>query len=103
MTYDVMVIFKSKEGIPLASYARGHYDGLIKHQKKGLFSIQSSIKLPEILARGIIFVDLYIHHPMVEYMMKAPDCCSLESEGFQRGYGRALEQENNGFIGLNNI
>ena len=103
MTYDVMIIFKSKEGIPLASYARGHYDGLIKHQKKGLFSIQSSIKLPEILARGIIFVDLYIHHPTVEYYLKAPNCCILESEGYQSGFGVSMLQETNGLIGLSDL
>ena len=28
------------------------------------------------------------------------DCCSLESEGFQSGYGRALEHQQNGFMGL---
>ena len=39
---------------------------------------------------------------MVEYMLKAPDCCYLESEGFQNGFGRALNQEPNGFIGLSN-
>ena len=53
-----------------------------------------------ILAKGILKVDLYLHHPMVEYQMMAVDCCSLESEGFQSGYGRALEHQQKGFIGL---
>ena len=100
MTYDVMIVLKSKEGIPLASYARGHYDGLIKHQQKGLFSIQNTIKLPDILTRGIIIVDLYIHHPTVEYYLKAPNCCILESEGYQSGFGVSMLQETNGLIGL---
>jgi len=103
MTYDIMMILKSKEGIPFATYAIGHYLGDIQNLKKGNFSIKRVIELPPILSKGMLNIDLYIHHPMVEYIMKAPDCCTLESEGFQRGYGRALEQENNGFIGLNNL
>ena len=59
-----------------------------------------SLNLPMILAKGILKVDLYLHHPMVEYQMMAVDCCSLESEGFQSGYGRALEHQQNGFMGL---
>lgn len=101
MNYDVMMILKSKEGIPLATYAIGHYMGEIHIIRKGKFSIRRSIELPKILSKGIIKVDLYIHHPMVEYMMKAPDCCSLESEGFQKGFGRALNQETEGLLGLN--
>ena len=102
MSYDVMMTLKSKDGIPYATYALGHYMGEIQNMKKGEFSIKRIIELPKILSKGIIKVDLYIHHPMVEYMMKAPDCCSLESEGFQKGFGRALSQESNGFIGLTN-
>ena len=100
MSYDIMMTLKSKEGIPFATYAIGHYMGEIQHLKKGYFSIHRTIELPKILSKGIIKVDLYIHHPMVEYMMKAPDCCSIESEGFQQGFGRALSQEPNGFMGL---
>jgi lipopolysaccharide transport system ATP-binding protein len=100
MSYDIMMTLKSKEGIPLATYALGHYYGDIQSLKKGSFSLKRTIELPPILSKGIINVDLYLHHPMVEYLMKAPDCCSLESEGFQKGFGRALSQEANGFIGL---
>ena len=102
MSYDVMITLKTKEGIPLATYAIGHYYGDIQHLKKGEFSLKRTIELPKILSKGIIMVDLYLHHPMVEYMMKATDCCALESEGFQQGFGRALSQEQNGFMGLNN-
>lgn len=102
MNYDVMATLKTKEGIPLATYAIGHYYGDIQHLKKGDFTLKRTIELPKILSKGIIMVDLYLHHPMVEYLMKAPDCCSLESEGFQKGFGRALCQEQNGLMGLNN-
>ena len=102
MNYDIMLTLKTKDGMPLATYAMGHYFGEIQHLKKGDFSLKREVELPQILSKGVMTVDLYIHHPMVEYLMQAPDCCTLESEGFQEGYGRALSQEHNGFMGLRN-
>ena len=103
MTYDIMVIFKSKDGVPLATYAKGHYEGEIKHQKIGNFIFENNTSLPKILTRGIINVDLFIHHPTVEYYLKAPNCCVLESEGYQSGFGVSMLQETNGLIGLSDI
>jgi len=103
MTYDIMLILKNKDGMPYATYARGHYEGDIRHQAKGDFSITRNVKLPPILTRGIINVDLFIHHPMVEYYLKAPNCCVLDSEGYQAGYGTAMNQDTNGLIGLEEV
>lgn len=103
MTYDIMVIFKSKDGIPLATYAKGHYEGIIKHQEKGSFIFENNILLPKILTRGLINVDLFIHHPTVEYYLKAPNCCVLDCEGYQSGFGVSMLQETNGLIGLSDI
>lgn len=100
MTYDLAVTFKSKDGLPFATFAKGHYMGDIQHVKKGKFVISKNIELPAILTKGILFVDVCLHHPMVEYMLKAPNCCVLETEGFQQGFGRALSQEDGGFMGL---
>ena len=100
MAYDVMMILKSKEGVPLASYAKGHYMGNIEHISKGHFVIHKQIELPKILTKGAVNVDLYIHHPMVEYYLKAPYCCILDCEGFQKDYGKAIDQEGFGLIGL---
>ena len=100
LDYDLMLILKNEIGMPYATYAPGHYRGDIQHLEKGKFVIERIINLPMILAKGILKVDLYLHHPMVEYQMMAVDCCSLESEGFQSGYGRALEHQQNGFMGL---
>ena len=102
MNYDIMLTLKNKDRIPFATYAIGHYFGEIQFLHKGDFSLERIIELPEIISKGFLTVDLYMHHPMVEYLMKAPDCCTLESEGFQKGFGRALSQEQNGFMGLNN-
>ena len=100
MSYDVMVIIKNDDEMPYATYAPGHYYGNIKHAKAGKFNYDVDIALPKILAKGNLKIDLYIHHPMVEYLMKAENCCTLLSDGFQEGFGRALEHRQNGFMGL---
>jgi lipopolysaccharide transport system ATP-binding protein len=100
MMYDVMMIFKTEDGVPLAMYAKGHYFGEIQHLDIGDFVIERNIVLPEILSKGLISIDLNIHHPMVEYYLQAPSCCTLESEGYQAGFGKALNQDSCGFIGL---
>ena len=100
MTYDLALTFKSKDGLPLATFAKGHYMGDIQHVKKGKFVISKNIELPAILTKGILLVDVYLHHPMVEYLLKAPNSCVLETEGFQQGFGRTLSQEDGGFMGL---
>lgn len=101
LTYDVMLIFRNKDGMPLASFANGHYYGDIQHMKPGKFTITKQIRLPKILNKGILKVDLFFHHPMVEYQLRAPSCCTLDCEGFQTEFGKSCNQEVNGFIGLN--
>ena len=100
MSYDVMVIIKNDNEMPYATYAPGHYYGNIKHTKAGVFNFDVDIELPKILAKGNLKIDLFIHHPMIEYLMKAENCCTLMSDGFQEGFGRALEHGQNGFMGL---
>lgn len=103
MTYDIMLVLKNKDGMPYATYARGHYEGDIQHLPAGDFRLTKKIRLPHILTRGIVNVDLFIHHPMVEYYLQAPNCCVLDSEGYQSGFGTAMNQDTNGFIGLDEI
>ena len=102
MIYDMMIIIKSKEGVPFATYSPGHYFGDIRHQPPGEFEIVKTIELPPIMSEGQLLVDLYLHHPMVEYLLKAPNCCILESQGYQSGFGHALNT-GYGFIGLKDI
>ena len=101
MTYDVMLIFRSKDGMPIATFANGHYFGDIQHLPKGTFIIKRRINLPQILNKGIIKADLTIHHPMMEYLLEAPSCCTFDCEGFQSEFGRACDQYINGFFGFN--
>ena len=103
LSTDIMLIIRNKDGMPLASFANGHYYGDIQHIEKGGFTIEKKIELPQILNNGLLKVDLFFHHPMVEFQLKAPACCSLECEGFQSEYGKICDQDVNGFIGLNEI
>src|SRR5574344_2940012 len=102
MTYDVMLTIKNKDDVPLAMFAPGHYMGDIRHQNRGPFRIERNIELPKFISCGIFKIDLFIHHPMVEWLLEAPECCIIESEGNQDGVGRALRLEE-GFMGLNEL
>ena len=97
---DLMLIFKSKDNVPLMTLACGHYKGEITDIPAGDFIIKKNIVLPKVLTRGIIYVDVMMHHPMVEWQLKAPDCCTLECEGYQEDYGFAINQHDMGLMGL---
>ena len=103
LTTDVMLVFNNKEGMPLATFAPGHYYGNLMKLPAGDFTIRKTIELPKILTRGYLHVDLMMHHPMVEYQLKAPECAVLETQGFQSGFGSAMNQNDNGLIGFDEI
>ena len=103
LTTDVMLVFNNKEGMPLATFAPGHYYGKLMKLPAGDFTIRKTIELPKILTRGYLHVDLMMHHPMVEYQLKAPECAVLETQGFQSGFGSAMNQNDNGLIGFDEI
>ena len=103
MTTDVMLVFNNKDGMPLATFAPGHYYGNLMKLPAGDFHIRKTIELPKILTRGYLHVDLLMHHPMVEYQLKAPECAVLETQGFQSGFGSAMNQNDNGLIGLDEL
>jgi lipopolysaccharide transport system ATP-binding protein len=97
---DVMLIMRTKDGIPLATLAEGHYRGIIQKISAGRFVIKKNIVLPRFLSNGQLYCDLMMHHPMVEWQLKAPNCCILDCEGNQEGYGHFMHQDRMGVIGL---
>ena len=103
ITTDVMLVFNNKDGMPLATFAPGHYYGNLMKLPAGDFHIRKTIELPKILTQGYLHVDLLMHHPMVEYQLKAPECAVLETQGFQSGFGSAMNQNDNGLIGFDEI
>lgn len=100
---DVMLILKTKDGMPLASLAEGHYKGEIQTIPAGDFVIEKMIQLPKFLAHGQLYCDLMMHHPMVEWQLQAPSCCILQCEGYQEGFGHAINQLDMGLLGLETI
>ena len=70
--------------------AKGRYMGNIQHKSKGNFKFHEQIKSPDILAKGINYVDLFTHHPMVDNYLKVPNCCILEYKRFRKRFGSTM-------------
>ena len=87
----------------MAALAEAHCKGIIENIPKGEFTISKSIKLPLLLSNGDYIIDIYLHHPMVEWFVKAPHCAEIHIDGYQEGYGRPLQLSSEGFIGLETI
>lgn len=97
---DLMVIFKNKDEVPMASLAEGHNKGILIEIEKGHFKINKDIVLPKLLSKGEYIIDIFLHRPMIEWYMKAPHCAEIQIDGYQEGFGRALKCNEEGFIGL---
>ena len=41
-----------------------------------------------------------MHHPRVEWHLKAPNCCYLDCEGYQEEFGYTINQEDFGLMGF---
>lgn len=100
MTYDVKMTIKSVDNVPMATLAEGHYKGITETIPAGQFRIEKKIKLPKILAMGDYTVDLYLHNPDVEWILKVPHCTELHVEGYQESFGHPLRVREEGIIGL---
>ena len=100
---DLMLIIKNNDEIPMAALAEGHTKGLIQHIPKGDFIMEKIIILPKFMGSGDYKIDIFMHHPMVEYQFKAINCASIHIDGYQEGFGRSLTQNDLGFYGLETI
>ena len=100
---DIKLILKSPDCVPMATFAEGHTLGRIEKINKGYFRIERNIKLPKFMSAGHYIVDLYMHHPMVEYQLQAPDCAEIYSEGYYENFGSRLKLKYEGFAGLESL
>ena len=100
---DLMLIIKNKEEVPMAALADGHSRGILQSVTKGKFKLERIIQLPQFMGSGDYKIDIYMHHPMVEYQLKAINCATLHIDGYQEGFGRSLWQKTEGFVGLQTI
>ena len=97
---DLMLIIKNKDEVPMAALAEGHSKGILQSINKGHFKLERTIQLPKFMGSGDYKIDLYMHHPMVEFQLKAPNCATIHIDGYQEGFGRSLRQKDEGFVGL---
>lgn len=100
---DIILTIKNMDEVPLAILADGHCKGILQHIKKGDFIISKVIKLPKILTCGDFIIDLEMHHPMVEFQLKAPHCAEFHSDGYQISFGHTINSKLGGFLGLETI
>ena len=100
---DLFVVIKNKDDIPMASYVEGHWKGKIETLHRGSFEIHKKIKLPKVIATGDYIVDIKMHHPNIEFLMRAMHCVEMHIEGYQEEYGRSLRLETEGFLGLESV
>ena len=97
---DLMLVLRTKDGLPLATFAEGHYKGNIVTLPAGDFTLVREIQLPRFLSQGQLYCDLMMHHPMVEWQLQMPSCCVLDCEGYQEGFGHACTLLDMGLAGL---
>ena len=100
---DIMLIIKNQDGVPMATLAEGHIKGRLETIKAGDFRIERTIQLPKFMGKGNYYIDLFMHHPMIEYQLKGYDCALIHIDGYQEGFGRALKQKEEGFVGLESM
>lgn len=100
---DPMLIFKNREGTPMASLIEGHTKGKIEQISRGVFKIERNIILPRFLSEGDLLVDINLHHPMMEWQLKIPEVVVLHSEGYTENSGRSAILAEEGFLSLNSI
>ena len=44
-----------------------------------------------------------MHHPMIEYQLKVENCAEIQIDGYQEGFGRAMQLAEEGFLGLESL
>ncbi len=102
-TTDLMMVIKTKEEVPLCTLADGHVKGSLMHIKRGDFKIGREVLLPKYLCKGDCIVDLFLHHPKVEWQMKAWNCAQIHFDGNAEEYGHALNMKDGGFFGMETL
>ncbi len=102
-TTDLMMIVKTRDDVPLCMLADGHMKGCMMHIGRGEFKIEKEALLPKYLCRGDCVVDIYLHHPKVEWQMKAQNCARLHFDGHAEEFGHAIILKDGGFFGMETL
>lgn len=99
---DVKMIFKTSDGIPLASFNEGRVKG-ITHTFSGSFVIDRRIQLPRYLSKGDLLVDIMIHEPKRRTFLRASNCAILHVEGSCDAFATPIIQKYDGILGLESV
>ena len=97
---DIQILFKTRDGVPLATLCEGHYKGITQNIQQGHFHIEKRIVLPRYLGQGDYNVDIALHEPMVRWLFYAENCVRLHIDGGLDGVGQAMNMRTCGMIGL---
>ena len=97
---ELKLTFLNIAGAPIMSYGEGLYKGQSVRLPAGPFKLEKTIILPKYLGKGDLWVDLFLHRPMLEIQLEYRKCHLLHVEGSQDTFGRSLISNHEGFIGL---
>lgn len=103
LTTDILMRFKNRDDVPLATLAEGHYKGALTKVKRGPFSLKKTIKFPRYLCQGDYRLELMLHHPMVEWQLQVPQCMEVTIQGNQEDFGFALRGQDDGLFGFETV
>lgn len=99
---DLMLIFRSEKHLPYATFSLGHSEGKLIDLKEGDFKLYKNIKLPH-FHTGRIYIDLFMHHPMIEWQLKAESCAIIDCEGYVNNVGHASDIKDCGLVSLSEV
>ncbi|MCH5229298.1 MAG: ABC transporter ATP-binding protein [Muribaculaceae bacterium] len=100
---DIQLIIRNNEGIPLATYAEGHYKGIVARIDKGKFILERNIILPKFISEGDYKIDLFLQQPQVENQMLIQNFINLHIDGKFEEPGRPLNSQREGLFGLESL
>ena len=100
---DVQILFKTRDGVPLATLCEGHYKGLTQGIPPGHFHVEKRIVLPRYLGQGDYKVDIAMHEPMVRWLFYVENAVYLHVDGGLDGIGQAMNMKSCGMIGLETV
>ncbi len=103
LTTDILMRFKNRDDVPLATLAEGHYRGALTKVRRGPFTLKKTIKFPRYLCQGDYRLELMLHHPMVAWQMQIPRCMDVTIQGNQEDFGFALRGQDDGLFGFETV
>ena len=99
--FDLMVIFKNPDLVPISTFSIGHYEGSSTLIPAGDFDLSFEILLPEYLGQGLCIASICIHDPGIEGLVDFDNAIEFTFEGNHGKNGRSLNINGSGFMGLN--